>query len=62
MKENQDIRKAARIADVPLYAVAKKLEISEPTIYRWLRFLLPGDKEQRILQAIDELKKGESYV
>jgi uncharacterized protein YjcR len=57
MKENESIRKAARIADVPLYAVAMKLGISEPTIHRWLRFQLPAEKEQQIMDAINELAK-----
>lgn len=55
MKENQTVRRAARVAGVPLWRVAAQLRISEPTLTRWLRFPLPSEKEQRIMTAIQEL-------
>lgn len=55
MRENENIRRAARIAGVPLWAIAVKLGVSEPTLTRWLRVPLPADKEQRIMDAIAEL-------
>lgn len=55
MKENLDVRRAAKNAKVPLWKVAAGIGISEPTLIRWLRFPLPADKERRILLAIDEL-------
>lgn len=54
-KQNQNVRKAARVAGIPLWAVASKIQVSEPTLTRWLRFPLPADKEQRIMSAIQEL-------
>lgn len=39
-KENNRICRAARTADVPLWAVATELGISEPTLIRWLRIPL----------------------
>ena len=57
IKANADIRKAARIADIPLWRIGEKLGISEPTMIRWLRSELPEDKRQRILNAINEISK-----
>ncbi len=57
MKENQDIRKAAKSAGVPLWKVAAAIGVSEPTIIRWLRVPLQEEKEARILSAIDSLAK-----
>ena len=54
---NNDIRKAALLADVRHWEVCERLGISEPTLTRWLRFELPEDKKRRILDAIAELSK-----
>lgn len=55
MKENQEIRKAARVAGVPLWRIAAAIGVSEPTLMRWMRFPLPQDKESRIMEAISAL-------
>lgn len=55
MRTNERIRKAARVADVPLYRVAATIGVSEPTLHRWLRFPLPEEKERAILEAIANL-------
>lgn len=52
MKENQKVRSAAKDAKVPLWKVAAGIGISEPTLIRWLRFPLPLEKENRIMEAI----------
>ena len=52
---NNDIRKAALLADVRHWEICERLGISEPTLTRWLRFDLPADKRQCILDAITEL-------
>lgn len=57
MKENLHIRRAARVAGVPLYRIAAEIGISEPTMQRWLRFPLPVDKENRIMAAISKLER-----
>ncbi len=57
MRENEKIRRAARVADVPLYRIARELGVSEPTMTRWLRFPLPEDKEAKILGAIERLSQ-----
>lgn len=57
MKENQSVRRAARVAGVPLWKVAAAVGVSEPTLTRWLRVPLPEDKEQRIMTAISALEQ-----
>ena len=56
---NKEIRRAARIADVPMWKVALEMGISEPTIFRWLRTELPEDKKAAMLAAIDKLSEEE---
>lgn len=58
MKENQAVRKAAKAAHIPLWKVASAIDISEPTLIRWLRFPLPEEKEARIMAAIAALEQG----
>lgn len=57
MKENQKVRKAARVAGIPLWKVAASVGVSEPTLMRWLRFPLPKDKEDQIMKAISILER-----
>lgn len=57
MRENENIRKAARVAGVPLWKVAAAIGVSEPTLVRWMRFPLPAEKEARIMAAISVLEK-----
>lgn len=52
---NNQLRRAARIANIPLWRIAAAISISEPTLTRWLRFPLDAEKEARIMQAIKEL-------
>ena len=56
--ENEQIRRMARIAGIPLWKIAACLGISEPTLTRWLRMPLPNDKEAAILAAIAKLEGG----
>lgn len=55
-RQNENVRKAARAAGVPLWAIANRIKVSEPTLIRWLRVPLPADKEAHIMQAIAELE------
>lgn len=57
MKENQTVRRAARTAGIPLWRVAAAIGVSEPTLTRWLRVPLAGDREQRIMEAIATLEQ-----
>lgn len=54
-KQNESVRKAARVAGIPLWMVASKIQVSEPTLTRWLRFPLSEEREQKIMAAIQEL-------
>lgn len=56
-KANQAIRKAARIADIPLWMIAAEVGVSEPTLLRWLRFPLEQEREQQVMAAIAKLSK-----
>lgn len=58
---NKDIRKAARIAGVPMWRIAIVLGISEPTIFRWLRVELPEDKKAAVLAAIERLSREDVH-
>lgn len=55
--ENTEIRRMARVAGIPLWRVAAAIGISEPTLTRWLRFPLPAEKENRVIEAISRLEK-----
>lgn len=57
MKENKEVREAARSSGVPLWRVAAAIGISEPTITRWLRFPLSGERKTEIMAAITRLSK-----
>lgn len=50
-----EIKLVARKQKVALWRIADKLSVSESTILRWLRHDLPSDKQQRILNAINEI-------
>lgn len=57
IRENEGVRRAARVAGIPLWRIASAVGVSEPTMTRWLRSPLPESKEQRIMAAIAELSK-----
>lgn len=59
-KANEPVRTAARVAGVPLWAVANRIGVSEPTLLRWLRIPLSEEKEKDIMGAISEL--GEEWA
>ncbi|MBP3327986.1 MAG: hypothetical protein J6L91_03665 [Clostridia bacterium] len=55
---NQEIRRTAKANDVPLWRIAEKLGISEPTMSRKLRHELAEPEKQKILGIIAELAQG----
>lgn len=57
VRENEQVRRTARAAGVPLWRIAAVIGVSEPTLTRWLRFPLPADKEQRVMTAISQLSQ-----
>lgn len=52
---NQDVRKCARENGVFLYQIASKLQISEFSLSRKLRYELENDEKGKIFSAIDEI-------
>lgn len=52
---NQDIRTLAKRHGVRFYEIGAAIGVSEATITRWLRFELPADKKEQLLQAIADI-------
>ncbi len=55
--ENKETRLAARGSGVPLWKIALRLKISEPTLTRWLRVPLSDERRERVMAAIRELSE-----
>ena len=53
MNRNLDVRTYAKEKGVYLYEVAEALNISEPTIMRWLRAELTDERKAAIVEAIN---------
>ncbi|MFC0472501.1 hypothetical protein ACFFHM_18950 [Halalkalibacter kiskunsagensis] len=53
-ERNRDIRKAK--GNIPSWVIAEKLGIHENSYYRLLRKELPGNKKDKILKIIEEIK------
>ena len=56
---NPEIRKTARAAGIPLWALAKELGLSEATMTRLLRVELPAEKKAELLASIQRLAERE---
>lgn len=54
---NQTIRKAAKAARVPLWMLAEKLGVSEPTMTRKLRRELDSKEQEKVLAIIAEIAR-----
>lgn len=57
MKANNDVREAAKKAGVKHWEIAARLGVSEQTFVRWMRSPLVSEKEDAILNAVNELAK-----
>ena len=57
MKANQEIRDMMYISRLKNWQVAEKAGITGSTLSVWLRTELSDVRKQRVLNAIDELKK-----
>lgn len=57
VRANEEIRKAARAAGVPLWMLGKQIGVCEQTIVRWLRDPLPEEKRQTLMEAIAKLER-----
>jgi hypothetical protein len=62
MKENEKVRQAIKESGFYQWEIAAKVGVSEPTFIRRLRFPLQPDREREILEAIAELKKGNTGI
>lgn len=58
--ENEQVRRAARAAGMPLWKLAEELGISEATLSRWLRKPLPDEIKQQALNLIRKYETGVS--
>lgn len=56
--ENEKIRRAARVAGIPLWKIAQFIGVSEPTLTRWLRTPLSSEREKAIMDAIAKMESG----
>lgn len=54
---NEDIRQEMKNNKITQWQIAHILGVCEQTILRWFRFPLEGDQRQRVLSAINQLKK-----
>jgi len=57
VRANQDIRQEAKAARLTLWQIAEALNISEPTMTRWLRKELPEEEKAKIFEAIKSLRR-----
>ena len=57
MKANQTVREMAKKAGIKHWQIAERLEISEPTIVRWLRVPLSPEREKMVIEAIQAIAK-----
>jgi len=55
---NMELRKLARMNDVPQWKIAERLRVSEMTLYRWMRKELSADLSEKIRAAILEIAEG----
>ena len=55
MLKNLDVRALARSKGVYLYEVAAELNISEPTLMRWLRAKLSDERKAELIKAINRV-------
>lgn len=58
-KANDDVRKEARKAHVPLWMISNAMGISEATMTRKLRCELPAEEKLHILSVIRSLAEKE---
>ena len=59
---NKELRKLARINEIPQWKIAQRLGVTEMTLYRWMRVDLAPDKAEEIRRAIDALATEQEEV
>lgn len=58
--KNDDLKALAKSNGVFLYEVADRLNVSEPTLIRWLRHQLTPTKREQIVDAITNVAKDKA--
>lgn len=58
--ENEQVRRAARAAGMPMWKLAEMLGVSEATLVRWMRKPFSPETKKRALAAIKEFEKGDA--
>lgn len=54
-RKNEDVRTLAKKKGVSFWQIAQKLDISEWTFTRWLRYDLEPERREAIMTAIDTI-------
>lgn len=54
---NNEVKQAMKSRGVKQWAVAKEIGVSEATMVRWLRDILPDERRMAIFAAIDKLSE-----
>lgn len=63
-KRNQDIRDAAKTANVPYWEIGERMGVRQNTIMRWLNDPLSNEEKQEFFSVIEEIARtdGEGKV
>lgn len=56
----EDLKMLIRMKQIPMWKVADKIGISEPTLYRWMRKYDSGHHD-KIMKAIQQIEGGEDH-
>lgn len=56
-----DLRMLAKMKGVPMWKIAEKIGISEPTLFRWLR-KYDVEHHKKIMDAINQIMKERGEV
>lgn len=52
---NKEVRKSKGY--IPNWRIASKINVSEMTLTRWMRTEMPVDKRDKVLSAINDIKR-----
>ena len=57
-KANLELRDTAKRENIPLWAIAQVLGISESTLIRWLRRPLEEHKREKFIKAVEDCRRS----
>lgn len=57
MKPNAEIRNVIENSSFFNWQIAQKMGVHENTFYRWMRTEMTGEKKEKVMTAIAELKQ-----